>query len=216
MKTCECGDKPVCNARDCPRGLPNGTDLAPDEHPLQPGLPSAAALRGRRALPVDWEGLGGPVTDTMIVNALELGVLEIASMGTTSPYQWAHGPGGDYLANPADVHAKSLRQAAALALTGCDPRLAALASPATDDTAAMATSPSAPEGMVNAVRDAVEGWWVEDDVDAQAEALHALCGDHADPAIRCAVANLRNANRILRTVRQAVGLNGPPSTRPTG
>lgn len=44
---------------------------------------------------------------------------------------------------------------------------------------------------------APEGWDV-DAVDRQYEKLRELVGDHADADIRCAVANLRNANRILR------------------
>lgn len=55
---------------------------------------------------------------------------------------------------------------------------------------------------------ALEGW-SPDDVDRQYDALYALCGDSDDSTIQCAVANLRNANRIIRATliaaKQEVG-----------
>jgi hypothetical protein len=48
--------------------------------------------------------------------------------------------------------------------------------------------------------------WLPDEVEAQYEKLYALVGGHSDADIRCALANLRNANRILRNTMTALRL----------
>lgn len=56
---------------------------------------------------------------------------------------------------------------------------------------------------LDAAEKAIDGW-LYDEVDAQYDALYALCGEQPNGIIRCAVANLRNANRLLRNANTAL------------
>ncbi len=51
------------------------------------------------------------------------------------------------------------------------------------------------------LREALEGWDVSA-VDAQYKKTWALFRDHPDADVRCAIANLRNANMILNKIKQ--------------
>ena len=57
---------------------------------------------------------GSPSTkheDTVRLDAIESGEVEVESMGTTHKYQIVHGPNGTFAANAAEAHPRTFREA---------------------------------------------------------------------------------------------------------